>query len=127
MRETSRVRQWRVVLGALVLGVWLVSPAAAGECTPELGVELQHQEQDGAVTHLQFAVNIRVSEDCARIHYDLLIEELLPNGQTKRIRKPGFVKLDDGSEVELIEHDTELKVLSHEVKLVSCNTCDMTD
>jgi hypothetical protein len=104
-----------------------VCPTAAGECTPELGVELQHEDQDGAVTHLKFAVNISVSVDCARIHYDLLIEELLPNGQTKRIRKPGFVKLNDGSEVQLIEHETELKVLSHEVKLVSCSTCDMMD
>jgi len=127
MRRSLRLGRSLTVLGALVLGVWFVSPSVAGECAPELGVELQHKEQDGAVNHLQFAVSIRATEDCARIHYDLIIEELLPNGQTKRIRKPGFVKLNDGSEDELIEHETELKVLSYEVKLVGCNTCDMID
>jgi len=123
MRETLRVGRLLTVFGTLFLGVWFVSVSVAGECTAELEVELSHKDEGATVSHLQFAVSVRVTEDCTKIHYDLIIEERLPNGQTKRIRKPRYLKISDGTETEIVEHETELQVLSYEAKLVSCETC----
>jgi hypothetical protein len=125
MHETLRTDRLLIVVGTLLLGVWFVSVSVAGDCTAELEVELSHKDQNGALTHLQFSVNVRTTAECAKIHYDLIVEELLPNGQTKRVRLPRYVKLSDGSEDDIVEHETELTMQSYEVQLVSCDGCEM--
>ena len=42
---------------------------------------------------LEFKVDVSTQADCGKILDDLVIEEQLPNGQTKRIRQPFFPSL----------------------------------
>ena len=111
----------------LILGL-LAAPAAwsQDECEAYVNASLETNEQ-GEVTHLQFSVEVSTSESCARIEYDLILEELLPNGQTKKERIPRFVKLNDGDLNEMVRHEmsSSLQLLNHEAKVVSCQTCSI--
>ncbi len=111
----------------LVLGL-LAAPAALSQedCEAFVDATLDTNEE-GEVTHLQFSVEVSTSESCAHIEYDLILEELLPNGQTKKERIPRFVKLNDGSLNEMVRHEIQssLQLLNHEAKVVSCQKCDI--
>ena len=111
----------------LVLGL-LAAPAALAQedCEAYVNASLETNEQ-GEVTHLQFSVEVSTSESCARIEYDLILEELLPNGQTKKERIPRFVKLNDGSLNEMVRHEMQssLQLMNHEAKVVSCQKCSV--
>jgi len=102
----------------------LAAPAVVSdECTAEVSATLEHQGD----SRLQFSVEVSTSESCARIEYDLVVEEQMPNGQAKRIRQTRFVKLDDGSLTELVEHRLAQghRMLSYEARFVSCQGCDL--
>jgi hypothetical protein len=79
---------------------------------------LVHEED----SHLQFEVEIATGADRAEIEYDLVLEMELANGQTKRIRKPGLVKVLQGSETAIVEHELAdgESMLSYEAKIVKC-------
>ena len=111
-------------------GVLLLATAAGfaqeSNCDAFAQATLDTDEQ-GGVKHLQFTVEVSTSENCAKIEYDLVIDELLPNGQTKKERLPRFVKLDDGSLTEMVRHEipASFELRSYEAKVVSCVKCDL--
>jgi hypothetical protein len=111
-------------------GVLLLASAAGfaqeSDCDAFAQATLETSEQ-GEVTHLQFSVEVSTSESCAKIEYDLILDELLPNGQTKKERLPRFVKLNDGSLSEVVQHQipSSFEIRSHEAKVVSCVKCTL--
>lgn len=118
----------KICLSALGFAVALslfASPAAAQDgCEAFVQATLETNEQ-GETTMLEFDVEVSTSEDCAKIEYDLVLNELLPNGQTKMERIPRLVTLSDGGYDEVVEHkiSSALQLLSHEAKVVSCQIC----
>ena len=120
----SRTRRIYVLCAVLVLSL-AAAAAAPGmdECSAEVSVTLDRQ--DGS--ELQFSVEVSSGENCAHIEYDLVIEEQLPNGQAKRVRKIRQVKLDDGSLTEIVEHTLAEghRMLSYEAKVVECRVCEL--
>ena len=116
---------------ACIVGLCLFAAplGAQSECSAELDAQLIHEEKGMETTHLQFEVEVFYDEgDCVTVHYDLILELLLPDGQVKRVRKPRQVKINDQqSESELIEHrmSSSLSLRSFEAKVVSCDPCDM--
>ena len=111
-------------------GVLLLASAAGfaqeSNCDAFAQATLDTNEQ-GEVKHLQFTVEVSTSENCAKIEYDLVLDELLPNGQTKKERLPRFVKLNDGSLTEMVRHEipASFELRSYEAKVVSCVKCDL--
>ena len=111
-------------------GVLLLASAAGfaqeSNCDAFAQATLDTNEQ-GEVKHLQFTVEVSTSESCAKIEYDLVLDELLPNGQTKKERLPRFVKLNDGSLTEMVRHEmpSTFELRSYEAKVVSCVKCDL--
>jgi hypothetical protein len=90
-------------------------------------VSLARNDPDREVMRYQFRVEISTSESCAEIHYDLVLEIQIPNGQVKTVRKPRIVKLNDSSLEELVEHELSLDqtLLDQEARLVKCEVCDL--
>jgi hypothetical protein len=91
---------------------------AEDDCSATAEATLVHEED----SHLQFEVEITTGADRAEIKYDLVIEIELPNGDAKKIKKPGVVKVLQGSETAIVEHklaDGE-SMLSYEAKIVDC-------
>lgn len=111
-------------------GVLLLASATGfaqeSNCDAFAQVTLDTNEQ-GEVKHLQFTVEVSTSEGCAKIEYDLVLDVLLPNGQTKKERLPRFVKLNDGSLTEMVRHEipSNFELRSYEAKVVSCVKCDI--
>ena len=125
----SKHRTTRGLLGLAVLVIlFLCLPAnalAQEECDAQVEAEFESTHKGMEVTVFQFAVDVDVDNDCARVQYDLIIEELLPNGHTKKIRKPGFAKLNDGSFAEVVQHrmSADFEMLGFEARIVSCEVC----
>ena len=87
-----------VGITALAMCLFFAAGAVAEEeCDATVEAQLESTDEGTEVTKYQFRVDIRVDDDCAEVEYDLIIEELLPNGHIKKVRKPGFAKLNDGS------------------------------
>jgi hypothetical protein len=99
------------------------------ECEAEFETTLTGEEQHDAFTKLQFSIEVTTAEPCAEIAFDLIIEVQLPNGQTKRVRKPQHVKLSDGKETCLVEHSIshDLKLLEYETQLIDCKKCSLEE
>ena len=116
-----------VLAGLLLAGLLSTTGLAQdGDCDAFAEATLDTSRQ-GEVTKLQFSVEVSTSESCAQIEYDLILEELLPNGHTKKERIPRFVKLNDGWLTEIVDHEipTSLELLNHEAKVVSCQKCSI--
>ena len=111
-------------------GVLLLASAAGfaqeSDCDAFAQATLETSEKD-QTTHLQFSVELSTSESCAKIQYDLVLDVLLPNGQTKKERLPRFVKLNDGSLSEMVRHQipSTFELRSYEAKVVSCSKCEV--
>jgi len=82
-------------------------------------------EVQGDVKMLSFDVEVSTSESCAEIEYDLILDELLPNGQTKKERIARSVKLNDGAYDEIVKHEIQasLQLSGHAARIVSCKRC----
>jgi hypothetical protein len=108
----------------------LLAPAAilAGDCDVDVSAQLEHKEKNMDTTRLEFRVEIESRSDCAKILYDLIIEEQLPNGQTKKIRKPTVQKLGNDSISSVHRHEMPAShdLVGYEAKVVSCEPCDAT-
>jgi hypothetical protein len=110
----------------VVLLVSAAGFAQESDCDAFAQATLETSEKD-QMTHLQFSVEVSTSESCAKIEYDLVLDVLLPNGQTKKERLPRFVKLNDGSLTETVRHQmpSSFKLRSYEAKVVSCVKCEV--
>ena len=125
MRE--RARTYRVV-GCFVLGLLISTVGwADSDCSANARAKLARENVENDFTDLQFDVEVSTGERCAKIVYDLIIEEQLPNGQSKRIRIPRVVKLDDGGLQEMVLHrlSSGHRMLEYEAKIHTCQTCDL--
>jgi hypothetical protein len=100
---------------------------ARGDCRADVSVDLMHEAPSGDVTHYQFHVEIGTDESCAEIEYDLILEKQIPNGQTKRVRKPGLAKLKDGRYTAQVRYSmsSDMKLLDYEARIHSCRACDL--
>jgi hypothetical protein len=110
-----------------------VAPAATAddefpprECKPDFEVELKSRTESDEVVRLEFRVDLTTAEPCADVGYDLIVEELLPNGQWKSYRLRRQVGARDGVASQVVEHkmSPDLKLLGHRVLLVECRLCD---
>lgn len=115
----------RRIVSILFVTLLLASLSALAEedCSATVSATLDRQEG----RQLQFSAELSTGASCASIEYDLVVEVQLPNAQVKRIRKPRFVKLNDGSLTEIVRHtlaDGE-SMLSYEAKVVKCSKCDL--
>lgn len=112
--------------GVVLLLASVTGFAQESNCDAFAQATLETKEQD-KVTELQFTVEVSSSESCAKIEYDLILDILLPNGQTKKERLPRSVKLDDGSLSEVVRHPipSSFELRSYEAKVVSCVKCDV--
>ena len=122
MRKVRMVRP--CVLFATVVVLVLTSPISlASDCDATASATLVHSEE----SHLQFEVEVSTDADRAEVEYDLIIEIALPNGQAKRIRKTGQVKMAQGMITVIVEHklDEDESMLSYEAKIVKCKSKKM--
>jgi len=115
---------------AFALAVSVISPpdglAQDNGCEASVQATVDAEEQ-GDVKMLTFDVEVATPESCAQIEYDLILDELLPNGQTKKERLPRLVKLDDGGYDEIVKHEIQasLELRSYLAKVVSCQRCSV--
>jgi hypothetical protein len=102
------------------------SLVAAQECSAEIVAELQDRQKTDEGIRLQFAVELTSDESCASATYDLILVELLPNGQWKSVRNTRQIDLRNGEAGELFEHvmASDLKLLEHEARVVECTPCN---
>ena len=118
-------RKASVVHCLLVLALAVPAGSMADDCSAEANARLEHTNRDGDITHLQFKVDVSTQANCGKILWDLVIEEQLPNGQTKKIRKPFLITLHDGSVQSSVRHEMpgSHSLVSYEAKIVSCGPC----
>ena len=124
------MRKTRILLPGFVVALSLVSSpgglAQEGGCEASVRATLDTDEE-GELKTLQFDVEVSTSESCANIEYDLILDELLPNGQTKSERLPRLVKLNDSGFTEIVRHQipSSVELSSYEAKIVSCQRCSI--
>ena len=96
------------------------------ECKPAFDVELERRSESEETVRLEFRVDLTTPESCADVGYDLIVEELLPNGQWKSYRLRREIQARGGAGSQLVEHtmSPELKLLGHRVLLVECRLCE---
>ena len=84
-------------------------------------------DEQGDIQMLSFHCEVSTTENCAKIEYDLILDELLPNGQTKKERLPRLVDLSDGAYEEIVQHKipASLQLSSYVAKIVSCQRCSI--
>jgi len=126
MSRLPESRTLKLVSCLLLLALAVPVASIADECSAEAEARLEHSDRDGDITHLQFKVDVSTQADCGKILWDLVIEEQLPNGQTKKIRKPFVITLHNGSVQSSVRHEMpgSHSLVSYEAKIVSCGSCE---
>jgi hypothetical protein len=126
MSRLPESRNLKLVSCLLLLALVVPFASIADDCSAEANARLEHTNRDGDVTHLQFKVDVSTQADCGKILWDLVIEEQLPNGQTKKIRKPFVITLHSGSVQSSVRHEMpgSHSMVSYEAKIVSCGPCE---
>jgi hypothetical protein len=101
------------------------APAAEQECIAEITAELRDRQETDEGIRLRFAVEVSSDVDCASATYDLILVELLPNGQWKSVRKSRQIELRGGEASDLVEHamTADLRLLEHDARIVDCTRC----
>ena len=101
-------------------------PAGSPDCVAEITAGLQDQQKTDEGVRLRFAIELTSDEVCASATYDLILVELLPNGQWKSVRETRSVELATGKASDLVEHlmAPDLKLLEHEARVVDCSRCN---
>ena len=125
--RSSRLFKVLSVCGVAAVGLIGAGWTIAEECDASVEATLGTQEEGQNVVMLEFGVDVNVQTDCAHVEFDLIIEELMPNGQTKKIRIPRMVKLNDGSATMVVEHrmPSSHSLRSYEARIVQCQTCEI--
>ena len=116
------------IVALLAVGLLAAAvPAFAEECQSTIEVRLESEQSQAGSTHLQFGVDVRTREECAKIIYDLILEIQLADGQVQKVRKMREVKLNDGGLTEMVRHEMPYgaRVVNYETKLVKCETCNI--
>jgi hypothetical protein len=125
MRTALRLAAPVLVCGSL----WAAGIASAAvetvepeTCGAELAAEMLERSEEHGEIHFRFEVEIAAKETCSALTYDFMVEEMLPNKQTKTVRKPRHVALRAGQGGEVVEHSItdDLELLGYAVRLVAC-------
>jgi hypothetical protein len=95
------------------------------DCSAEVTAELQDRRETDRGVRLEFSIELVSPEECAGATYDLILVELLPNGQWKSIRKTSHVDIVSGKANDVVEHvmAADLKLLEYEARVVDCTRC----
>ena len=115
-------------LAGFLAVVWMAGQpvlAAPPQCAAEITAELKSKGEVDDGIRLKFEINMTSKEACANVTYDLILVELLPNGQWKSIRKTHRLELQAGAATDLVEHvmASDLTLLEHEARVVECSPC----
>ena len=126
--ENRRSSHLFVACLVLVFGALATSSVVGQEeCSAYVTASLDTQEVDGEVTRLQFVVEVESGSSCAHVEYVLVIEELTADGETKKVRKPRTVKLNDGNLEEHVRHEMSSAVTlqGYDSEVVKCVPCEV--
>jgi len=109
----------------LLLLAGQAAPAAEQGCVAEITAELQDQQRTDEGIRLMFTVELTSDQECASATYDLILVELLPNGQWKSVRKSRQIELRDGKANDRVEHAMapDLRLLEHDARVIECTRC----
>ena len=96
------------------------------DCNAEMEVKLANRTEAEGTIRLEYEIDVTSDADCAEIRYDLVVNELLPNGQWKSFRRSRSVALRNGTFSDRVVHrmSADLKLLGHRVVVASCLRCD---
>lgn len=121
------MRPIRIAVTALFALGLALTPVVAEECRAEINDEITHKNVSANRTHLQFEVEVSVQENCAEVHFEIVLDVTIPNGQHKKIRVPRFIKINDGSQSMMVEYELpEGQTLTgHESRITECSVCDL--
>jgi hypothetical protein len=116
-------------LAAVLAIVWMAGQpalAAPPECAAEITAELKSKGEVDDGIRLEFDVHVISKEACASVTYDLILVELLPNGQWKSVRATHRLELRAGTATALVQHvmASDLRLLEHEARVVECSPCE---
>jgi len=105
--------------------VAVAAEAPEGECEARLRVDYVGADDYGDGKKLHFEVEIQSPADCARVEYDLVLEERQPNNQVHRVRKTQITRVRDATLTQLVDHVERpgYEMLHYEVRKVSCTPC----
>ena len=119
------MRPIRIAAAALIATVLALTPALAEDCQATISDEITHQNESANRTHLQFEVEVSVQENCAEIHFEVVLDITIPNGQHKKVRIPRFIKINDGSQSMMVEHELPAgqTMTGHESRVTECSVC----
>jgi hypothetical protein len=112
---------------ALVLLLFAPFPSAAGsDCAAEISATIQGREEVDGGVRLEFEVELTSQEQCADATFDLVLVEVLPNGQWKSVRLTRRAEIRGGTSVTTVEHviASDLTLLEHEARVVECHPCN---
>jgi hypothetical protein len=129
---TVRYRDVGVHLAILLCVVSLAGQRSSADtqtCVAEITSALQGQQETDDGVRMEFVVDLTSKEECASATYDLILVELLPNGQWKSVRKTRRIELKAGVASDLVEHvmASDLKLLEHEARVVECARCKIPE
>ena len=96
------------------------------DCDADIEVELVDRSETDETIRLEYEVDMTSDAACAEVRYDLVVNELLPNGQWKSFRRSRSAALRNRSFSETVVHTmaSDLKLLGHRVVLASCVRCE---
>ena len=118
----------RLLLLLLPFAVCAAASAAPdpAACGAELTAVLLERTESDERVEFRFRVDIVAAPGCSELSYDFMVEEMLPNKQTKTVRKPRSVALEEGKRSEVVEHSIthDLELLGYAVRLVECDCRD---
>jgi len=125
MSRPNMSRNAKLFSCLLLLALAVPAGSLADDCEASTEARLEETSPDGEIVRMTFWVGLTTPEDCAKILVDLIIEEQLPNGQTKKVRKPNLLTLQEGSleSHQRYEMPRTHELLSYESKIVSCTPC----
>jgi len=94
-------------------------------CSAQVDGQLMHEDTTEVRTRYSFKVDVRAEEECAEVHFELIIEEETGT-EVKTNRVFHQVKLHNGSTSQKIDYDipSEHRLVRWEVKMTECKICD---
>ena len=131
-REEVMAVHWKsfgfrlVALLVICCSAGLPPRAAPAGCDAEIAAELTSKGEVDDGIRLEFEIAMTSKETCTDTTYDLILIELLPNGQWKSVRKTRRLEMRSGSAIDVVQHvmASDLTLLEYEARVVECHPCE---
>ena len=96
-------------------------------CQSYVEATLQREEVLDGGDALSFKVDVESGETCARIAYQLIVKEIMVNGETKEVPIRRQVKLNGGNLSELVQHRMASgnTLGGYDTEVISCMKCEI--